>query len=152
VQVVITEAELKRFTGVDELLIPDDAVVTPTAWDYARNYDIRLVRSGVSHKVASRAAYYREHAYPAYPMYPVHPAPNKGMAGLWSRPVDTCASRDGECSPIRSSLYITIERILEVAVARLGSSVEPEVLVTIVIRTLTRLGYDVVISKGGEPG
>ena len=27
-QVVIAEAELKRFTGVDELLIPDDAVVT----------------------------------------------------------------------------------------------------------------------------
>lgn len=148
-QTVITEAELKRFTDVDELLIPDDAVVTPTAWDYARNYGIRLVRPGASHKAQSKAAYCREPAYPVYPAYPAH---IKGMADFRKRPVATYTARDNECPPVRGFLLRTIERILEVAVARLGASVEPEILVTIVIRTLTQLGYDVVMSKGGEPG
>ena len=52
---------------------------------------------------------------------------------------------------IRGISYRIIERILQVAVLRLGSSVEPEILVTIVIRTLTRLGYDVAMSKGVNP-
>jgi hypothetical protein len=119
VQVVITEAELKRFTDVGELLIPDNAVVTPTAWDYARNHGICLVREG---------------------------EPRKG------RPVRKCYCQDTGGVPTQDDIHRTIRRILKVAVARLGASVEPEILATIVIKTLTRLGYDVVMSKGGEPG
>jgi len=148
VQVVITEAELKRFTGVDELLIPDDAVVTPTAWDYARTHRIRLVRSGESHKVRSRAAYCQE---PAYSVHPVYSAQIESTSGSEGQPIVRYACRNTGYSPIRGTLYRIIERILQVAVSRLGASVEPEILVTVVIRTLTRLGYDVAMSKGGEP-
>lgn len=148
-QVVITEAELKRFTDVDELLIPDNAVVTPTAWDYARDYGIRLVREGEPHKVRSRAVYHQE---PGYSVHPIYRERVKSTRGPKGRSVVKYACQETGRPPIQDGLYRTIERILEVAVARLGSSVEPEILVTIVIRTLTRLGYDVVMSKGGEPG
>ena len=76
-QVVITEAELKRFTGVDELLIPDDAVVTPTAWDYARTHRIRLVRSeNLTRSIQSSLP-----SEPAYSVHPVYSAQIESTSG-----------------------------------------------------------------------
>jgi hypothetical protein len=148
VQVVITEEELKRYQGVDELLLPDKAVVTPTAWDYARTHRISLIRSGESKSVRSRASYCPESPYSVSFVYQDE---TQAVSGSLDQTVVRCAYQDERCSLLQELLNRIIERILRTAVLRLGFSAEPEVLVTIVTKTLTRLGYDVVMSKGGEP-